>query len=112
MSTAGLMGKRFPAAGGGYLRHFPYIVTKMAIKQIQKTRPAIVYMHPYEIDIENKKLDFSSMSFVQKSRTIKFHMLQLRNRKTVSRKLLKLLQDFEFTTLSDIIDKTFETKIS
>jgi polysaccharide deacetylase family protein (PEP-CTERM system associated) len=108
MSTVSLLEKTLPAAGGGYLRHFPYIVTKTAIKQIQKARPAIVYMHPYEIDIENKKLDFSSMSFVQKYRTIKFHLLQLRNRKTVAGKLIKLLDEFEFTTISEIIDKSFE----
>ena len=106
MSTVEIMGKTLPAAGGGYLRHFPYLLTKTAIKQIQKKRPAIVYMHPYEIDLENKKLDFSLMSFAQKCKTVKFHLLQLRNRKTVSRKLLKLLQEFEFTSLSEMIKKT------
>lgn len=103
MSTVSLLGKTLPAAGGGYLRHFPYIVTKTAIKQIQKRRPAIVYMHPYEIDLEDKKLDFSSMSYVRKCKVKQFHMLQLRNRKTVSLKLIKLLREFEFTSLSEII---------
>ena len=35
MSTVTVLGKTLPAAGGGYIRHFPYIVTKLAIKQIQ-----------------------------------------------------------------------------
>jgi len=75
---------------------------------VQKKRPAIVYMHPYEIDLENKKFDLSPLSFVQKFKAMKFHLLQLRDRKTVAKKLVKLLYDFEFATLSEVIDKTFE----
>ena len=108
MSTITILGKSLPAAGGGYIRHFPYSITKLAIKYIQKKRAAIVYMHPYEINLENKKFDLSSLSFGQKFKTLKFHLLQLRNRKTVSGKLVKLLQEFKFTTLSEVIDKTFE----
>jgi len=108
MSTVNVFGKKLPAAGGGYMRHFPYLVTKMAINQIQKKRPAIVYMHPYEIDTENKKFDMSEISYRQRFNAIKFHLLQLRNRKTVAGKLIRLLKDFKFTTLSELIDKTFE----
>jgi polysaccharide deacetylase family protein (PEP-CTERM system associated) len=108
MSTVNIVGKALPAAGGGYIRHFPYFVSRLAIKYIQKKRPAIVYMHPYEIDLENKKFDLSSLSFVQKFKALKFHLLQLRNRKTVAGKLINLLQEFKFTTLSEVIDKTFE----
>ncbi len=108
MSTVSIAGKTLPAAGGGYLRHFPYSVTKTAIKQIQKQRPSIVYMHPYEIDTENKKFNMSGMSFGQKCNVMKFHIVQLRNRKTVAKKLCNLLRDFEFTTLSNVIRNTFE----
>ncbi len=112
MSTINVFGKTLPSAGGGYMRHFPYLVTRMAIKQIQKKRPAIVYMHPYEIDVENIDYSLSSLSLGQKFKAMKFHLLQLRNRKTVAEKFIKLLKDFEFTTLAEIIDKTFEIKIS
>jgi polysaccharide deacetylase family protein (PEP-CTERM system associated) len=108
MSAFDLLGKKLPAAGGGYLRHFPYSVTKMAMRQIQKKRPAIVYMHPYEVDVDNKKFDLSSMSYAQRCKVMKFHLLQLRNRKTVAGKLINLLKDFEFTTLSNLIEKTLQ----
>lgn len=108
MSTVSIAGKTLPAAGGGYMRHFPYPVTKAAIEQIQKQRPAIVYMHPYEIDTENKKFDLSGMSFRQKYNVMKLHLVQLRNRKTVAKKLCNLLRDFEFTTLANVIRSTFE----
>lgn len=107
MSTVSIASKTLPAAGGGYMRHFPYSVTKAAIKHIQKQRAAIVYMHPYEIDTENKKFDLSGISFGQKCNAMKFHLVQLRNRKTVAKKLCNLLRDFEFTTLSNVIKNTF-----
>ncbi|MHC5061006.1 MAG: polysaccharide deacetylase family protein [Planctomycetota bacterium] len=108
LSTVTVFGKTLPVAGGGYLRHFPYLVTKMAMSQIQKKRPAIVYMHPYEVDVDNKKFDLSSMSYAQRCKVMKFHRLQLRNRKTVAGKLINLLIDYEFTTLSNLIEKTFQ----
>jgi polysaccharide deacetylase family protein (PEP-CTERM system associated) len=108
MSTVSILGKTLPAAGGGYLRHFPYIVTKKAIRRIQKDRPVIVYMHPYEIDSENKDLDLNSISYRQKCRIKKFHFLQMRNRKRVAGKLINLLEDFKFTTLSQIIKNSFK----
>jgi len=105
MSTISILGKTLPAAGGGYLRHFPYSVTKCAIKHINKTRPAIVYMHPYEID--TKEFDFSveHLDNVRKKEVLKFHKIQLRNRGTVREKVLRLLSDFRFTTLGQVIEK-------
>ena len=65
-------------------------------------------MHPYEIDVEDRDLNLSSFSYSQKIKLRKFHWMQLRNRKTVAEKLRNLLHDFEFTTLTDVIDRTLE----
>jgi polysaccharide deacetylase family protein (PEP-CTERM system associated) len=104
MSTITILGKTFPAAGGGYIRHFPYIVTKQAIRRIQKKRPAIVYIHPYEIDMEQFKFHIHHLPEEQRKRVLKFHRLQLRNRSTMKNKIVKLLRDFEFTTLNRIVE--------
>ena len=45
-STVSILGKALPVCGGGYLRHFPYAVTRWAMRRIERTRPAIVYLHP------------------------------------------------------------------
>lgn len=103
MSTVTILGKTLPAAGGGYIRHFPYAVTKWAIKHIQKTRPVIVYVHPCEIDSESKPFEIKHLSCTNKIRAVKFHVLQLRNRKTMPDKLLRLLSEFEFTTIESLI---------
>jgi polysaccharide deacetylase family protein (PEP-CTERM system associated) len=104
MSTVTILGKTLPAAGGGYIRHFPYAVTKWVIKHIQKTRPVIVYVHPCEIDSESKPFEIKHLSCGDKIRAVKFHVLQLRNRDTVRDKILALLSEFDFTSLRHVID--------
>ena len=104
LSTVTVFGKTFPAAGGGYLRHFPYAITKTAIKKIQNQRPAIVYMHPYEIDIKNQPLETQSLSPKQRAKAMRFHRMQMRNRHTVAKKLIRLLTDFQFTTAAEVIE--------
>ncbi|MBN1492200.1 MAG: DUF3473 domain-containing protein [Phycisphaerae bacterium] len=108
LTTVPILGHRLPACGGGYLRHFPGWVTRWAIRHVQRRRPAIVYMHPYEIEVGCGPLDTSALSPEQARRVHRFHGLQLRNRHTVERKLLRLLGGFEFAPLGRVIALTRE----
>jgi polysaccharide deacetylase family protein (PEP-CTERM system associated) len=48
----------FPAAGGGYLRIFPLSYSRMAIDQLaQRSQLPVVYLHPWEIDPEQPRLN-------------------------------------------------------
>lgn len=102
MSTISL-GIKELGIGGGYMRHFPYIYTKWAIRHIQNKRPAIVYMHPYEIDCDKQKYSLKHLHITDKIKALKFNILQFKNRKTVKMKINNLLSDFEFTNISDIL---------
>ena len=104
MSTISL-GIKELGVGGGYLRHFPYIYTKFAIKHIQKKGPTVLYMHPYEIDTEVRKYDFKKLNFKDKYNAYKFYFMQLRNRDTIKQKVLKLLEDFEFVSIASILSR-------
>ena len=106
MSTVTVLGKTLPAAGGGYIRHLPYFFTKWCMKRIIKTRPVIVYMHPYEIDTEQRPLEMTHLSAEAKAKAVKFHRMQLRNRSSMAGKIQKLLADFEFGTLGQVIENT------
>ncbi len=56
-STLCLGGVNFPVAGGGYLRLLPFCYTKWGINQLnQNGHPAMVYLHPWEIDPEQPRL--------------------------------------------------------
>jgi len=102
MSTIVILGKTFPVAGGGYIRHFPYAVTRWAISRIQRNRPAVVYMHPYEFEISSPRKADSGWPLKKKCRYLFFSALQYRNRFTMGTKLQNLLRDFEFGPIADV----------
>jgi polysaccharide deacetylase family protein (PEP-CTERM system associated) len=102
MSTISL-GIKELGVGGGYMRHLPYFYTKWAIEYIQKKRPVIIYTHPSEIDTNTVPFKLDNLTVKGKIKAFKFHKLQMRNRQTVKGKVDKLLSDFKFSTIKDIL---------
>lgn len=51
-ATVRLLGLDLPAAGGGYLRIFPFAYTDMVMARYERhyRQPAVVYLHPWEVD--------------------------------------------------------------
>ena len=80
-------------AGGGYLRLVPYGPTNWAIRHINDVegQPAMVYFHPWEIDPDQPVVKAGLRS------TLRHYT----NLTTMAGKIERLLQDFQFTTLSD-----------
>jgi polysaccharide deacetylase family protein (PEP-CTERM system associated) len=94
LSCAEILGKRLPCSGGGYFRLFPYRITKALFKRCnQQGRPVIFYLHPWEIDPGQPKVD---LPWSKKFRH--YHNLN----KTYQR-LDQLLTDFEFTSMRKVI---------
>ncbi|WP_332671479.1 XrtA system polysaccharide deacetylase [Aromatoleum sp.] len=52
VTTTRLLGRNWPAGGGGYFRLLPYAVSRWQIAKVNRddARPAIFYFHPWEID--------------------------------------------------------------
>ncbi|MBN2456505.1 MAG: polysaccharide deacetylase family protein [Sedimentisphaerales bacterium] len=98
--------------GGGYMRHFPYLYTKLAVKTIQRKRPVVLYVHPYEIDVQELALNTDNLTRKQRKRALQFHKMQLRNRNTVGWKFTKLLNEFKFTSIREVINSTAENEAS
>ena len=107
LSTVRFFGKDWPVGGGGYLRLLPYIITSKALKSIQKHRPVIVYMHPYEIDTETRPFEIDYLSAEDQKVAIWHHKMQLIKRNTVSQKLVKLLSEFEFAPIQEVIKNSY-----
>ena len=94
-STLRIGGINIPIAGGGYLRFFPYGFTRRAIRHLNEVenQPAVVYMHPWEIDPDQPRISAGAISRFR-------HYLNLS--KTEER--LKALQrDFVFSSMSDVL---------
>lgn len=94
-STVSLFGKNFPVGGGGYLRHSPLWFTEKMINRINaENRPAVIYIHPWELDKDQPRLD--DLSAFQKYR-------QYGSIETLHKKMELLLQRFEFYPAKDYI---------
>ena len=90
-----LFGRNVPTGGGGYFRIFPWWLTRRMLTQINKTRPFVFYIHPWEIDPDQPRFDNASL----KSRFRHYTNLH----KTADR-FTRLLDIFRFTTLREILD--------
>jgi len=93
--------------GGGYLRRFPYFVSYAAVKHIQKTRPVVVYVHPYEFGKDVALLSIEHLSTLSRWMTrlaaCWYLGTGIGNRHTMPVKMQKLLSDFEFSTVGRVV---------
>lgn len=63
LTTTTVAGLRVPAAGGGYFRQLPYGLFRRAFSQRGlERRPGIFYIHPWEVDPDQPRLDVSWLS--------------------------------------------------
>ncbi len=96
LTTAKFIGVKLPAAGGGYFRLFPYWLSRKLLEKATKDSPAIFYLHPWEIDPEQPRVEGASLL----SRFRHYNNLE----KCMER-LDKLTSDFEFTYVSNALDE-------
>lgn len=91
LATVAWQGLRFPAAGGGYFRQLPYEFTRRALMQSSaRGVPAVFYLHPWELDAHQPRLDVPFLSRVR-------HYGGLSR---VKPRLERLLDEFRFTSVA------------
>jgi polysaccharide deacetylase family protein (PEP-CTERM system associated) len=94
-STVRMGSVNLPVAGGGYFRLLPYGWTRWGISRIntQERRPAIFYLHPWEIDPDQPRLEASAVS----------RFRHYRNLDKTEGRLKRLLRDFQFGRIRDVV---------
>jgi polysaccharide deacetylase family protein (PEP-CTERM system associated) len=94
LTTAKLFGYTMPAAGGGYFRLYPYALSRMLFRRATRanTSPAIFYLHPWEIDPDQPRVQGASLL----SRFRHYNNLD----KCLPR-LQRLLKEFPFGTVAE-----------
>lgn len=95
VTTARMAGRNWPAGGGGYFRLAPYAVSRWAIARVNREdrRPAIFYMHPWEIDPGQPRMN--GVGFKTRFR----HYLNLER---TERRLGRLLEDFRWGRVDQV----------
>ena len=85
----------FPVAGGGYFRILPYAWTRWGIARLNHSedRPAIFYLHPWEIDPDQPRLSAGLLS----------RFRHYRNLSETEARLKQLLADFEFAPMQSVL---------
>jgi len=96
LSTASLLGYRLPMAGGGYFRLYPYMLTRAGLRQINNkaNKPFIFYLHPWEIDTDQPRIQTSLMS----------RFRHYNNLDKCESRLCRLMSDFQFTTTWNVLE--------
>jgi polysaccharide deacetylase family protein (PEP-CTERM system associated) len=95
-STVRFGSLNFPVGGGGYFRLLPYAWTRLGIARINRKeqRPAIFYLHPWEIDPDQPRLHASLIG----------RFRHYRNLDRTEDRLRALLSEFRFSPLSNMVD--------
>lgn len=95
ITTLPVLGHRLPFSGGGYFRLAPYRLIRAGLQRVNhhERRPAIVYLHPWEMDPAQPRIAANLPTRVR-------HYVNLD--RTVP-KLQRLLADFAFSSVSDIL---------
>lgn len=97
LSTVRFGGRNWPAGGGGWFRLFPYQVSRALIRNVnrQLSRPAIFYMHPWEIDPTQPRVPGVSL------KTRVRHYINLARTEA---RLEQLLKDFAWDRMDHAFD--------
>jgi polysaccharide deacetylase family protein (PEP-CTERM system associated) len=94
-STVRVGSTNLPVAGGGYFRILPYWWTRWGIARLNavERRPAIFYLHPWEIDPEQPRMPARGLS----------RFRHYRNLEQTEPRLRRLLSDFRFDTVASLL---------
>jgi polysaccharide deacetylase family protein (PEP-CTERM system associated) len=95
-STIRFAGANLPVAGGGFFRLLPYTWTRWGISRLNRVerRPAVFYVHPWEIDPEQPRIRASFASRVR----------HYTNLDRTEPRLRRMLAEFQFAPLGQILE--------
>ena len=95
MGVAEVLGRKIPCSGGGYFRLFPYALTRRLMQRCNaQGRPVIFYLHPWELDPDQPRVDGLSWSM---------RFRHYNNLDRTEGRLERLLGDFSFTSARRLI---------
>jgi polysaccharide deacetylase family protein (PEP-CTERM system associated) len=87
---------RVPVSGGFYLRVLPYFVFRALLRRVNRERPFVLYFHPWETHRHTPR----TRGIGLKNALITYYGLR-----GALRKIERLLQDFEFEPMADVLDR-------
>ncbi|HEX6903284.1 MAG TPA: XrtA system polysaccharide deacetylase [Thermoanaerobaculia bacterium] len=95
ISTIRFAGMNFPFVGGGYLRHFPLNFIRWGMRRLNQheRRPAIVYIHPWELDPDQPVQPVGALTRIRHYRGLEH----------TEERLARLFSEYAFTSCREIL---------
>jgi polysaccharide deacetylase family protein (PEP-CTERM system associated) len=89
------LGMNLPVSGGGYFRILPYAWTRWSFNRVSRRecRPVVFYLHPWEIDPDQPRLDAGRLG----------RFRHYRNLAATEGRLRRLLGEFAFDTVGALV---------
>jgi polysaccharide deacetylase family protein (PEP-CTERM system associated) len=95
ISVRQLLGRHVPVSGGAYFRLYPYALTRSNFRAVERLgRPVVFYLHPWELDREHPRVPFHWKAW----------LTHYANLASTESKLRRLLREFRFATLGEVIE--------
>jgi len=97
LATVSVAGHHLPVGGGGYLRMLPYGYLRWGLSRLNSREgiPAVVYLHPWEIDTQQPRLPAGARS----------RFRQYSGLSTTKNKLRRLLEKFRFAPIAETFSR-------
>jgi polysaccharide deacetylase family protein (PEP-CTERM system associated) len=97
-STVRKAGVNLPFGGGGYFRLLPYAWTRAGLRMLNdvERRPAMFYLHPWEIDPDQPRIAAGLVS----------RLRHYRNLDQTESRLRRLLSEFRFAPVARVLAET------
>ena len=103
LTVTSVLGKKIPALGGSYFRLLPYKICKRILENVEKERPAIVYLHPYELDYAR----YPDYYFEQLKKSSLLTQIRMRSfwirRRSLAERYSRLLAEHSFCPIRDLV---------
>src|SRR5687767_14964975 len=98
ITTRRVLGRNLPASGGAYLRIYPYALSRANLRAAEREGlPLMFYLHPWELDPEHPRVRFR----------LKAMATHYGNLRAMQPRLERLLRDFRFTTMEEVLADAF-----
>ena len=94
MTVCTVAGVRLPVSGGAYLRLWPYRFVRRCLRDVNRNRPFVVYVHPWELYESTPRV---------KGLTLGERIATYAGRGRGLAKVRALLRDFAFAPMRDVL---------
>jgi polysaccharide deacetylase family protein (PEP-CTERM system associated) len=98
MPVRRVMGRNLAVSGGAYFRIYPYMLTRSNFRAVEASgKPVVFYIHPWELDPGHPRVPFYW----------KPRLTHYVNLASTERKLTRLMNDFAFGPLGEVLEHEF-----